>query len=180
MKKIITLAALITIVFSSIQVNAQRGYDRGGRDNDRHDYRDNRQGNYENRQGNYDNRQSNYRDDRHEDYRDNRRENYRDDRQAYRTPQRSNYYYYPRANVYYNPNARNYSYLNNGAWISVNTLPRNVYLDQQYQEVYCNDGENVWANNHCNVDYYQPAPRPVYMQPARPRVAVGINLGVRF
>lgn len=173
MKKIITLTALITIVFSSLQVNAQRGYDRGGRDNDRHDYHNDRRENYNNRQGNY-------HDERHEDYRDNWHGNYRDDRQVYQVSQRSSYYYYPRANVYYNPYAHNYSYLNNGAWISVNNLPQNVYLDQQYQEVYCNDGENVWANNRCSIDYYQPAPRPVYVQPVRPRMAVGINLGIRF
>ncbi|MBC7722286.1 MAG: hypothetical protein H7068_09700 [Pedobacter sp.] len=168
MKKIITLTALITIVFSSLQVNAQPPWARAyghQKHEDRRDYRDDRRGNW---------------DDRQEDYRDNRRGNYRDERQVYRAPQRSSYYYYPRANVYYNPYAHNYSYLNNGAWISVNTLPREIYLDQEYQEVYCNDGENVWANNRSNVDYYQPAPRPIYVQPARPRVQVGVNLGVRF
>ena len=169
MKKIITITALITIAFSTLQTNAQppwaKAYGHEKHD-DRRDYRDDRR--------------DNYHDKRNDDYRDEGRGNYRYPRQVYRAPHRSNYYYYPHANVYYNPYARNYSYLNNGAWISVNNLPRDVYLDQQYQEVYCDEGENIWDNNQSNVDYYRQAPRPVYMQPARPRVAVGINLGVRF
>lgn len=170
MKKIITLTALITIVFSSLQANAQRGYERDRRDNDRRDYRDNRR----------DDRRDDYRDDRRGDNLDNRGYYQRDNRFVNRAPERRDYYYYPKANVYYNPIAHNYAYQRNGAWISVNTLPRDIYLDQQYQDVYCNDNEDIWAYNSTHVDYYRPAPRPIYVQPVRPRVAVGINLGVRF
>lgn len=169
MKKIISLVALITIVFSSLNANAQPPWARAY-GHDKHDF-DRR-----------DDRRDDRREDRHEDYRDYRRDDDRrenrgnyyqqDNRYVNRAPDRRAYYYYPRANVYYNPIGHNYYYPNNGVWISVNTLPRDVYLDQQYQEVYCNDNEDIWDYNRTHVDYYRPAPRP--------RVAVGINLGVRF
>ena len=169
MKKIITLFVLIIIVFSNLQVNAQppwaKAYGHEKHDNGR-DFRDDRR--------------DNYRVDRFKSNHDNRREKYGYDRQVYKAPQRSKYFYYPRANVYYNPYAHNYYYLNNGAWISANSLPREVYLDRYYQAVYCDEGENIWDNNQSNVNYYRQPTTPVYMQPARPRMAVGINLGARF
>lgn len=171
MKKMITLAALVTVIFSSLQVNAQRGYERDRRGDDRRDYRDDR------RDDRRDNRRDDYRDDR----RDDRRDYYRDNRYVNRAPVRRGYYYYPQANVYFNPVAHNYFYARNGAWVTVNALPRDMYLGQSYQEVYCNDNENIWAYNRSHVDCYRPAPRPVYVaQPIRPRVAVGVNIGVRF
>ncbi len=172
MKKIITLTALITIFFSTLQANAQRGNEHGRNGNDRRDY--------------HDNRQANVREERRDNFRgdnrmvDNRGYYQNNNRYLNNAPVRHNYYYYPKANVYYNPSVGNYLYLYNGAWITVNTLPNGVYLDQQYQDVYCNDGENIWSNNYSNLDYYRPAPRQIYIQPARPRVAVGINLGLRF
>jgi len=170
MKKMMTIAALITVMFASLQVNAQRGYERDRRDNDRRDYRDNR---YDDRRD----RRDDYRDDR----RDDRRDFYSDNRYVNRAPERRNYYYYPQANVYFNPIAHNYYYSRNGAWITVNTLPRDIYLDQNYQEVYCSDNEDIWAYNRMHIDNYRPATRPIYAaQPARPRVAVGIQFGMRF
>jgi hypothetical protein len=161
MKKMMTIAALITVMFASLQVNAQRGYERDRRGDDRHDFRD-------------------YRDNRFYNGRD-RRDFYNDSRYVNRAPERRNYYYYPQANVYFNPIAHNYYYSRNGAWITVNTLPRDIYLDQNYQEVYCNDNEDIWAYNRMHIDSYRLAPRPIYVaQPVRPRVAVGINFGMRF
>ncbi|MFC4230944.1 hypothetical protein ACFOW1_03515 [Parasediminibacterium paludis] len=161
MKKMMTIAAIITVIFTSLHVNAQRGYERDRRGDDRRDFRE-------------------YRDNRFDDRRE-RRDFYNDSRYVYRAPERRSYYYYPQANVYFNPIAHNYCYARNGAWITVNTLPRDIYLDQNYQEVYCNDNEDIWAYNRAHIDCYRPAPRPIYVaQPIRPRVAVGINFGVRF
>ncbi|MDI9364092.1 MAG: hypothetical protein QM541_04005 [Flavobacterium sp.] len=170
MKKMLTLAALVTLIFSSLQVNAQRGYERDRRNNDRRDDSDDR---HDDRRE----RRDDYRDDRRGD----RRDYYRGNRYVNRAPIRRGFYFYPQANVYFNPMAHNYYYSRNGAWVTVNTLPRDMYLGQSYQEVYCNDNEDIWAYNRTHLNYYKPAPKPVYVaQPVKPRVAVGINLGVRF
>jgi len=166
MKKLMTLAALVTISFIATNVNAQPAWARAnGHRDDRRDYREDRR--------DHDNRRYDRDDRRVVVY------NAAPQRRYYAPqPQRQAYYYYPKANVYYNPYARNYYYPRNGVWVSVNTLPNEVYVNEPYQEVYCNEGENIWANNRCEVDYYRPQPRVVVVQPARPRVSV--SFGVRF
>ena len=169
MKPIVAITVMITIVFSFLNANAQPPWAKAY-GHQKHGYRDERE-RWEQRRD--------YR--REDDNDDDRGRYYKNNHGGYNKSNRRDYYYYPHANVYYSPNERNYYYLRNGVWISVNNLPRDIYLDQQYQEVYCNDDEDIWENNHCDVNYYRPAPRQVYAGPqGRPRVAVDVNLGVRF
>ncbi len=112
------------------------------------------------------------------------RANNRHYHQHYHQPQQIAYYFYPSANVYYNPINRNYFYPRNGVWVSVDVLPRNIYLQDDRYTVYCDENEPIWRNNsdHCHK-YGRTRRRSdvvVIAPPPPPRRGVNIVIGARF
>ncbi len=133
MKKLFTLAVLLTVSFTTLNASAQPPWARANGQNKRYD-----------------------------DRRD-----YRNDRRVYVAPHRVDYYYYPQANVYYNPSARSYYYMRNGGWVAERRLPRGMYVNEPYSQVYCNDNEAIWNYNRNHVQAYRPAQKVVIVEPQR-------------
>ena len=157
MKKIITSTSILVALFFTINATAQR-WERGNeRINNDHANRVVYRGD-ENRRG-YD------RDDRRvydigNYYRDENRGYYRGEprvvyHREYCQPQRVTYFYYPSANVYYNPINRLFTYPCHGEWVNATALPYGFYVNEPYQEVYCNAGENICVYNNVHRDAFR-------------------------
>ena len=72
------------------------------------------------------------------------------------------FYYYPDANVYFDPSCNRYIYNNDGAWLSVNVLPRGFYLGGARYMVY-HRGPQVWLDNPIHIrNYYRGGYRPAF------------------
>jgi hypothetical protein len=65
--------------------------------------------------------------------------------------QQVKFYYYPNSNVYYNPVAGTYSYVNNGQWVTVSSLPQTIVVKNQPKRVVYYTGTDVWNRNKVKV-----------------------------
>lgn len=94
----------------------------------------------------------------------------------YYEPRRISYQYFPIANVYYCHSNNMYLYPSERGWVSSSCLPRNIYLNESFQEVYCNENDNIWLYNEAHLQAYRPRScnRIAFERP-RPRITVAFH-----
>ena len=175
MKKIITTTGLLITTFFALNATAQR-WERGREEDSRNYHHSEKRIVYRGEENKRDYCLDERREE-HENYYRNDREYARNEprivyNREYRQPQRVGYFYYPSANVYYNPVNRLYTFPFRGQWVSSEVLPHGFYINESYQEVYCNVGENICVYNNFHRNAFKSNVEARHCAPIQFRLAV--------